>query len=118
MTSPAAAHLRASIAALPEPIRQRWLSFSDQVYVEHNGNDHVFAWTDTNRTTSPAGNAETADLIATVASPDVVVLWADLLDVLARVSLLTVVDEHDNEISMDLLETHRALEAAILRSAT
>lgn len=56
--------------ALPEALQVPWLHFADQVYVEHNGNDHVFAWADTNRTTSPAGNAETTAHIAALASPD------------------------------------------------
>ena len=45
--------------------------------------------------------------------PQVAGAVAHLLDILDRVSLLTVVDEQDNEISLDLLDAHLALKAAI-----
>ena len=42
---------------------------------------------------------------------------AELLDVLDRISLLTVVDEHDEDISIELLDARNRLERAIAGEA-
>jgi hypothetical protein len=81
MTSPAAAHLRASIAALPESERRPWVSSGRSVNV-HGDEADWLARCDT----STYGGHDVARHIALTASPDVVALWADLLDALTALT--------------------------------
>jgi len=108
MTSPAAAHLRASIAALPEhlAVGPTWTA-TDGAVIECGPTGYLSIDGETIEQAA-------ADHIALTASPDVVALWADLLDAIPREGRISLW-EHEVD---DIQAARDALEAAILRSAT
>lgn len=119
MTSPIQAaieQLRASVEALPEHLRGPWLSFNEQVYVEYNGNDHVFAWVDVDARSRPdPANAEIAAEVARL--HNVTGALARLLELLLALDRdradLNISDLHDYVI--DTCAAARALAEAITR---
>jgi hypothetical protein len=99
----AVGRIRASVDALPDWFRQPWRVTGEVVRTPVPGSLPV-AETDSD---------EVAALVALLASPDVAVALADLLDAIGRQR------EKGRQFGLDwtVVEAHDALEAAILRGA-